>query len=142
MAATYDLTMPMFSSLRITLPRPPLDRVTWIKYYDTNGVVQTFGSTTGSTGSTGYYTTVKPQKQPGYVEPAYDQTWPATRDRPDAVTVRFVAGSTAASSVPDTAKAAVLLKLEHLFDPDRVNEVEMERSIKSLLNCNQWGFYG
>ncbi len=142
MAATYDLKLPLFPGWRIDLPIPPLNNVTWIKYYDADNDLTTLGSTLGSTASTDYYHTVKPEQQPGHVEPLSTLSWPATYDRPDAVAVRFVAGSTDAGSVPDSAKAAVLLKLEHLFDPERVSEPEMERSIKSLLRCNQWGFYG
>lgn len=142
MAATYDLKLPYFPSWRIDLPIPPLNNVTWIKYYDADNDLTTLGSTLGSTASTDYYHTLKPERQPGGIEPVSTTSWPATYDRPDAVTVRFVAGSTDASTVPDSAKAAVLLKLEHLFDPERVNESDMSRAIKSLLNCSRWGSYG
>ena len=143
-SATYDYYLPEFPQLddAIVLPMPPLSNVTWIKYYDTNGALQTWGSTTGSTGSTGYYYTIKAQDTPGYVKPAYNKTWPSTRDRPDAVTVRFVAGSTDTDDVPDVVKAAALLKLEHLYDPERVEESQQNRAIDSLLGCAGWGHYG
>jgi len=145
-SATYDLRLQDFPSdgrdCRIAIPRPPLNKITWIKYYDTAGVLQTFGSTLGSTASTDYYITMASQDMPGYVVPAYSKTWPSTRDRPDAVTVRFIAGSTDVATIPDTSKAAVLLKLEHLYDPERVDEAQQMRAIDDLLQCTHTGFYG
>jgi len=145
-SATYDYLLRDFPSdndeCRLTLPIPPLSKVQWIKYYDTTGTLTTWGTTNGSTGSTGYYITVKAQNTPGYVVPSYNKTWPSVRDRPDAVTVRFVAGSTSPASIPDTVKSAVLLKLEHLYDPDRVDESQMNEAIDNLLACVNPGFYG
>jgi hypothetical protein len=121
---------------------PPLKKVQWIKYYDTAGTLTTWGSTTGSTGSTGYYITIKGRDTQGYVVPAYNKTWPSVRDRPDAVTVRFIAGSTSPGDIPDAAKAAVLLKLEHLYDPERVDEATQTKAIDLLLATVNHGFYG
>jgi len=144
-AATYDYLLRDFPSdgdeCRLTLPMPPLSKVQWIKYYDTTGVLTTLGTTNGSTGSTGYYITVAPQDTPGYVVPAYNQSWPSVRDRPDAVRVRFVAGSTSTSAVNSAIKAAVLLKLEHLYDPDRVDEGAITKAIDDLLSCMNYGNY-
>ena len=146
MSATYDYNLDEFPAYavddRIVLPMPPLNRVMWVKYYDTDGALQTWGSTTGSTGSTGYYTTVKGTDTPGYIVPAYSKTWPSTRYRPDAVTIRFIAGSTSATTVPDCVKAAVLLKLEHLYDPERVEESQQNRAIDALLAGVNYGHYG
>jgi len=145
-SATYDYLLRDFPSdgdeCRLTLPIPPLVKIQWIKYYDTTGTLTTFGSTLGSTASTGYYLTAKSQNTPGYAVPAYSKTWPSVRDRPDAVCVRFIAGSTATSDIPSSVKAAVLLKLEHLYDPERVEEGPTTKAIDDLLACVNHGHYG
>lgn len=131
MQATYDVSFAEFpDGETIELPLPPLSSVTSVKYYDTDGVQQTFSSTK--------YSTVTPSDDPGYVELGYGETWPSTRARTDAVTIRFVAGSTAAS---ETVKEAVRLKLEHLYDPGRVDERQIDRAINDLLACNRTGGY-
>lgn len=143
MSATYDAVLPEFPchDQSIRLPVPPLQRIAYVKYYDSSGVLKTWGTTNGTTASTGYYTTVTPTHEPGTIEPAYGKVWPSTRARQDAVTIRFVAGYTSGSAVPGTLKAAVKLKLEHLFDPGRVDEQVMTRTINDLLALNSYGAY-
>jgi hypothetical protein len=148
MTAVYEAVLPDFpddsydAEMRITLPCPPLQKVNFIKYRAaSDGTLTTYGTTGGSTGSTGYYNTVKPTHDPGFVVPAYSKTWPSVRSQPDAVTVRFTAGYTSGSCVPGTIKSAVKLKLEQLFDPDRVDEQKMDRAIDALLRSNGYGAY-
>ena len=145
-AATYDAVLDAFPDCRdddrVTLPLPPLTKVRWIKYYDASGVLTTFGSTNGSTASSTSYTAVMSAETPGYVVPAFGVVWPTPRDVPNAVTVRFQAGSTDNTTIPNSIKAAVKLKLEHLWEPGRVDEGQMERAIDNLLACNGYGYYG
>jgi len=144
MSATYEAVwdgFPVDVSGRIELPYPPLQRVIAIRYYDPDGVLRTFGSTSGSSGSTAYYTTVAPAHAPGYIGPAYDEVWPATRLRADAVQVRFLAGYPSSDDVPDSLKAAVTLKLQHLWDPGHVDENAQRRAIDDLLLGNCYGAY-
>jgi len=144
--ATYDLILDGFPSDdvddRITLPYPPLVNVSYIRYYNSTGGAVYCGSSGGSTASSTAWTQVIPGERPGFVVPAFGKVWPTTRVRPDAVTVRFVAGSTSPATVPPSIKAAVKLKLEHLWDPDRVEESTQEKAIDSLLECNGYGHYG
>lgn len=148
MTAVYEIGLDEFpdgqndDDCRLELPVPPLQKVNFVKYRaPATGTLTTFGTTNGSTGSTGYYYTVKPTNAPGFIAPAYGQSWPATRAQPEAVTVRFTAGYSAQSSVPASIKAAVKLKLEELFDPERGEPERVERAIKSLLLANEYGAY-
>jgi len=133
MPATYDAIMPAFPFDRITLPIPPLKSITSIKYYDSNGTEQTLSSTA--------YSSVTPTDDPGFVEPAFGEVWPTTRDRADAVTVRFVAGYASRAEVPQSIKEAVLLKTEHLYDPGRVKEADVTRAVSDLMNQYEYGHY-
>ena len=84
---------------------------------------------------------ITPSEAPGYIEPVYGKTWPSTRDQPGAVTLTFVAGYAATKDVPGSIKEAVLLKTEHLWDPERVNEKDMKRAIEDLMSGHEYGHY-
>lgn len=134
MPKTYDALSRSFP-WRITLPRPPLQSVTSIAYIPTTGSTHTTLSSTA-------YNVFTPTEQPGFVEPELGESWPTPKDQADSVRVRFVAGYASAAMVPRTAKAAIKLKLEQLFDPERVDEQDMEKTIDRLLGTNEWGSYG
>lgn len=69
------------------LPKAPCISVTSISYVDTNGDSQTLATTVYDTDlPTG------PHARAGRIFLKYGQSWPQTRDIPNAVTVRFVAG--------------------------------------------------
>jgi hypothetical protein len=141
MQATYDGVMEDFPGGDGTLefPLPPLKQIKSVKYYNTSNTLTTLKSSATS-GST-FYDEVRPADGPGFIRPNQSETWPAVRDRPDAVTVRFVAGWGEAKDVPSVIKQAVLLKTEHLWDPGRVREEQMEHAIQSLLDCYDYGAY-
>lgn len=101
----WDHEKRVYTLKEIRLPRPPLQSVTWVKYYDPAGVQQTLDPSE-------YYVTTG--GEPGRVVPV--DSWPATQDRPEAVEVRFVAGYGLAASVPAAAKAAILLTVRLLRD--------------------------
>jgi len=85
----------------IYLPKPPVQSVSNIKYYDTSGTEQTL--------STSYYTTDFVSNPPRIVE-AYGYTWPSLYDRINAVTVTYVAGyGDAATDVPAALRHAIKL---------------------------------
>lgn len=140
--ATYDLVLDEFpdggDDDRITLTPGPVKSVSWIKYYNSSGTLTLYGSSNGSTASSTSYYFVAPTDDPGYVVPAFGVTWPATRDRPDAVTVRYVAGYASQSAVPSAYKAAIKLKFEELWDASRVDAAKTKDAIDSLVG----GFYG
>lgn len=69
------------------LPKAPCISVTSISYIDTNGDTQTL-----STDIYGTDLPTGPMARAGRIYLKYQQVWPQTRDIPNAVTVRFVAG--------------------------------------------------
>jgi len=87
--------------------RAPLASVTSITYYDTDGDSQTLSST---------YYDVDISREPGRVVEAYGYTWPSTYDMQNAVTVTYVAGYGAASSVPDIIKTAIKMLVAHWYE--------------------------
>lgn len=107
---TWDLKGDCFPSV-IVLPKPPVTGVTSITYIDTNGDSQTLSSA--------LYTTDLPSgpyAPPGRIVPAYGQSWPSTRDMPNAVTVRFATGYADPDTVPANIKAALKIRLNTLFE--------------------------
>lgn len=89
----------------IWLPKPPLASVTSITYYDADNASQTL--------SASYYV-VDAKSMPGRIVLASGYSWPSTYDRPNAVTITYIAG-TAASAVADTHKQAIKLLVAHWF---------------------------
>lgn len=79
---TWDYFLDAFPC-QIDLPRPPLQTVTYIKYLDTDGALQTL--------ATDQYT-IDLKRHPARIVPAYGVSWPGTREEPNAVQVRYVAG--------------------------------------------------
>lgn len=111
---TLDLFLDGFPRGRgaIELPRPPLQSVTTVKYYDAAGELQTLDAAA-------YH--VAAGAEPGRVVPVADgDGWPVTQaGRPQAVEVRYVAGYGLAAAVPRSAKAAVLaLVADRHANPD------------------------
>lgn len=89
-----------------SLLRRPVSSITSIQYYDTDNAQQTL--------STSIYSL---DAASGLVYLQYDQSWPDTVSRWDAVTVTYVVGyGSAASSVPAIAKQAMLLLIAHYFE--------------------------
>lgn len=138
MLTTFDGVQAAFPVERLPLPLPPLSSVTSVKYVDGNGTTQTLSSTA--------YDVVTPTDEPGYITPAFSETWPTARSQHNAVTIRFVAGYASGDAVPDTVKAAIKLVLGHLFQ-NRSEVVtgtmvkQLEQGVDSLLAANEYGHY-
>ena len=140
MPATWQLLLKDFpgNDDRIELPLPPLGTTSstgiTITYVDDDGATQTLSSTA--------YQVVSPTDDPGWIEPAEDETWPDdVADRPDAVRIQFPAGYRSRRLVPETVKDAVLLKMEQLFDPARIDDKLLDRTLEGLLGCEEYGAY-
>lgn len=91
----------------IPIPLPPLQSVTSLKYYDTDGVLQTWG--------TSNYIVSTDGSEGGRIALAPGVSWPAAQLRPEAVQIRFIAGYGAASAVPAPLVRAVKLLVGHWF---------------------------
>lgn len=108
---TWDLRMDRFpwsDSMPILVPLSPLASVTSITYTDTDGTSQTWAASKYD---------VDANSEPGRIVPSYGESYPATRDEIDAVTVRFVAGYGAArASVPEPIRLALLALTAHWYE--------------------------
>lgn len=96
----------------IYLPRPPLVSITSVAYVDTAGDTQTWAAS-----STGY-TLEQPSGEHALhasIRPSYSITYPSTRTIVDAVTITFVAGYGAASTVPVGIKHGLLMLIDDLY---------------------------
>jgi hypothetical protein len=121
---------------RWEIPVPPLVSSTaiTINYYNSTNGYSTLSSTT--------WDAVVPTEGPAFVKAKTNETWPTTRERPDAVTLQFKAGFGPPRKVPATIKMAVLMKTEHLWDPTRFDpRADVDQAIESLLGCYDYGRY-
>ncbi len=92
----------------ITVPLPPLQSVTSIKYYGTDDMEYTMDAAD-------YFVDTK--NAPGRIALAYSKVWPTTTLRPvNGIVVRFVAGYGAASAVPKRVKQAMLMHIAWLYE--------------------------
>lgn len=95
---TWSMFLDGFPSWEIGLPRPPWDSITWIKYYDINGTLQTLSSSSYIFDAVG-----------GRLTPTPDESWPSTQVRINAVDIKFVSGyGTAGTDCPAQAREIIL----------------------------------
>ena len=104
--ATYTLKINKFPP-KIYLPRPPLSSVTSITYLDTDGASQTLSSSV--------YQIINDGEGSSIVE-AYNQFWPSYRFQPDTITIIYITGYGAASTVPREIKQAIMMLVKYWFD--------------------------
>lgn len=84
----------------IAIPKPPLQSVTHIKYYDDNGDQQTFSSSLYTVDTSGFE---------GRVFLNYNQSWPTVRSIQNTIEIKFVAGYSSAALVPEDIKTAIMM---------------------------------
>ena len=130
---TWDLYLDAFPNKdSIEIPLPPLQSVTYLKYKDSAGDLQTWDSSN-------YIVDIN--SEPGRIVLAYGKSWPMTYDEIQAVQIRFVAGyGDSAIDVPEEIKTAIYLKVTDLYenrgDGDMCSEQgenSYDRAVKSLL---------
>jgi uncharacterized phiE125 gp8 family phage protein len=102
---TWTASFPTFAE-RLDIPLAPVQSAT-IQYYDSTNAQQTL--------STSVYAVLSDGLGP-YISLKYNQQWPQTYTRDDAVTITFVAGYGAATSIPPAIRAAMLLLISHWYD--------------------------
>ena len=128
---TWEYTADCFPS-EIRLIPGPLDSVTYIKYYDGDGSLQTLSSSAYQ---------VDTADSVGLVKEAYGYSWPVVRDDLyNGVQVRFVAGyGTLATDVPAHVVHAIKILVSHWYEAREpvvmgtiVSPVPM--SVEALLN--------
>ncbi len=128
----------------LNLQAVPLLSVTWVKYQDFNGVLQTIPSgnyivesVTPGSGIAG----------PSRIQPQYVMTWPIPRPVVDSVNIRFVCGyGSDFSAVPENIKNAILMLVAHWYE-NREHVVvgvvpsRLQDTIDSLLSAIDHGGY-
>jgi len=117
-----------FSSV-MELPHT-VQSVSTITYVDTDGVNQTLAATEYD---------VDINRTPGRITLAYGKTYPATRDKVNAVTIEYITGfGDTAQSVPSALQHAMLLLIGHYYEnreataPININTVPM--TVEFLIN--------
>lgn len=134
--ATFDLPVLCWWQRPLKLPRPPLSAVVSVRHFDTAGAEQTLASSV--------YLVRTPWRQPGTIERAPDQTWPAyQQDRRLPITIRFTAGY-AVGSVPRTVEQAILLLVSQWYEQRMpIGQVTQEtaNAVAALLASEGWGSY-
>lgn len=110
---TWDLFLDAFPACEyIRLPKPPLQSVTYVKYYDLTGTLQTL------TVNTGYVVQAPagPKARSGRIGLPYATSWPTTLPQIGAVVIRFVCGyGDTPGDVPALLRAAMLLDIGTLY---------------------------
>lgn len=106
MQQTWTLKYDEFEE-EFELPFGPVQSITSIKYID--------GTGSQATVSSGDYS-LDSYSNPAVVRLGYNDTWPTHRGDIRGVEIIYVAGYADASSVPAEVKAAILFKLEALYD--------------------------
>ncbi len=95
---------PSASETRINLIGTPVSSITHVKYYDSDGVQQTWSSSNYSLR----------QGEPAWVQLAYEKDWPEHRSKQDEIEIEYVCGG-AVSTVAERVKDAIKLKVKAEF---------------------------
>lgn len=125
---TWKLTLDEFAEI-IWLPMAaPLQSVTSVQYYDSDGTLQTLASS---------YYVVDTTSQPGRIVRAANMSWPSTHpDRLSGrVVITYIVGWATEEAVPSRIKQGIKLYVTAL-DADRSGDtVEFERSEQAAKRC-------
>jgi uncharacterized phiE125 gp8 family phage protein len=107
LTATYRLTLDDFPSGNLLLPFPPVQSISSLKYYDSDGVQQTLATTVYKLLS---------DREPAEIALRNGQSWPTVYAEDDAVEITYVAGvADTAGELPDSEewiKHAILLLVQ------------------------------
>lgn len=96
----HRIAVDEYDSRTITLPKPPLQQVSSIQYFDTTGTLQTLPTSSF---------VVDASQKPGRIVLRPGCTWPATDGSAGCVQISFSAGYGDATTVPSILKQAILL---------------------------------
>lgn len=105
---TWKLTLDQFLPT-ISIPLPPCQSITEIKYVDPVGDLQTMQSIDYQVSGLG-------GSEPAIIRPAFGKTWPSTMRIAEVISITFVAGYGLAASVPEPIRNAILMHVGHLYE--------------------------
>jgi uncharacterized phiE125 gp8 family phage protein len=106
----WDLYLDEFpddSDDEIVIQKTPVTAITYIKYYDSAGVLQTWDRANYD---------LDHYNEPARVYSAYEVYYPAIRLIKNAVQIRFTCGYGEAGDVPEAIKSGMYLYLSYLYD--------------------------
>lgn len=114
----------------------PVQSISAVKYYDTDGVLQTATLADFELQKAGEWTIVKP---------VTGKTWPSTDSREAAIKIEYVAGYGDANDVPDVIKQALLMLVSHWFE-NRESTTDMRLAqtpygFNELISVHRSGWY-
>lgn len=136
---TWQLQLGMVSGQsRVYLPYAPIVSITSIAYYD--------GDDSSQSADVGDYA-LKGDNDTAWIEPAGTGVWPSMYDRPDALTITYLAGyGTSPANVPPNLRHAVLMLAAHWFENrETANHAaamvkEIPFSVEALVNQSRVGW--
>jgi uncharacterized phiE125 gp8 family phage protein len=118
---TWRLTLDGFPKGErfISLPRPPLQYVTQISYFD-GSATQTISMVdpSGNILETDLFL-VNTDAEPGRICLKAGKSWPTAAHQEMSVQIEYVAGYVEAEDVPEDVKTAVLLRVGELYDNEQ-----------------------
>ena len=126
--ATLRYTRDAFptGSQAMLIPRPRLQRITQIRYLDTDGEWQAFDDCTELDNNVW----VDARSEPARVRPTYGAVWPSTLAMPNAVEVTYEAGyGDGADDVPMPIRQAIQLLVAHWYEHREAATEAMLREI-------------
>lgn len=129
---TWTQVMSGFPSREIVIQRPPLVDVTSIEYYDDSHELQTWGSSPYP-----YVISPSGKDTKARIVPGDGESWPTTATRPDAVTVTFEAGYTAAT-VPPLIKQGICLHVAEQYKQRSLGVINVQYSPAALQLAHFW----
>jgi uncharacterized phiE125 gp8 family phage protein len=118
---TWELALDEWPDI-IPLPKPPLQSVDSIEYYDTAGALNLLAPADYQVDVRGY--------QPR-ISPVYGGTWPSIQLQPLAgIVVTFTAGyGDLASDVPDRIRTAIEMLAGHLYEHREATDIKEVREV-------------
>lgn len=123
----------------VSLILGPVQSVTAVKYYDTDGVLQTDTLSNYNVFGTEGQSTIAPK--PGF-------TWPVTQTRSDAIKIEYEIGfGDTSADVPETVRHALLMLVAHYYEnrePELINarSETLPFGFTDLLNLHRNCWYG
>lgn len=122
----------------VSLILGPVQNVTAVKYYDTDGVLQTDDINNYQVFGTDFATVISPKDS---------FTWPVSQQRSDAIKIEYEIGyGDEITSVPQTIRHALMLLIGHWYDNREQTGVDELSNIpfgyEEMLNLHRNCWYG
>lgn len=114
---TWDLSLDEFPKSPYSLPKPPLQSISSIKYYDQDGTEHEFNASN-------YLVDTASVK--GRVSLAYGKSWPSVTLQPiNGVVIQFVAGyGDATTDVPERIRNAIKVLIGQIYENREATDIK------------------